>query len=121
MLQHVTLEVRSDDVRSCVAFWELLGFSEMEPPPMLRDRFTWVEREDTQIHLVPVDAPVPAREGHVAVVADDYEATLARLTDSGYELREGSNAWDAARSFVRDPAGHLVEVMSKPPRPPWPR
>ena len=46
---------------------------------MLRDRFTWVEREDTQIHLVPVDAPVPAREGHVAVVADDYEATLARL------------------------------------------
>ena len=121
MLQHVTLEVRADDVRSCVAFWELLGFTEMEPPPMLRDRFTWVEREDTQIHLVPVDAPVPAREGHVAVVADDYEATLARLTDKGYELREGSNAWDAARSFVRDPAGHLVEVMSKPPRPPWPR
>ena len=120
MLQHVTLEVRADDVRSCVAFWELLGFTEMEPPPMLRDRFTWVERDDTQIHLVPVDAPVPAREGHVAVVADDYEATLARLTDKGFELREGSNAWDAARSFVRDPAGHLIEVMSKPPRPPWP-
>ena len=89
MLQHVTLEVRADDVRSCVAFWELLGFTEMEPPPMLRDRFTWVEREDTQIHLVPVDAPVPAREGHVAVVADDYEATLARLVEDGYELREG--------------------------------
>ena len=121
MLQHVTLEVRADDVRPCVAFWELLGFTEMEPPPMLRDRFTWVEREDTQIHLVPVDAPVPAREGHVAVVADDYEATLARLVDAGFALREGSNAWDAARSFVRDPAGHLVEVMSKPPRPPWPR
>jgi catechol 2,3-dioxygenase-like lactoylglutathione lyase family enzyme len=121
VLQHVTLEVRADDVRPCVAFWELLGFVEMEPPPMLRDRFTWVEREDTQIHLVPVDAPVPAREGHVAVVAHDYSSTLARLVEAGFTLREGSNAWDAPRSFVRDPAGHLVEVMSRPPRPPWPR
>jgi catechol 2,3-dioxygenase-like lactoylglutathione lyase family enzyme len=121
VLQHVTLEVRADDVRACVAFWALLGFTEMEPPPLLRDRFTWVEREGTQIHLVPVDAPVPAREGHVAVVADDYEAVSARLVSAGYSLREGSNAWDAPRSFVRDPAGHLVEVMSRPPLPPWPR
>ena len=35
------------------------------PPPKLRGRFTWVEREGTQIHLVPVDDPVRAREGHV--------------------------------------------------------
>jgi catechol 2,3-dioxygenase-like lactoylglutathione lyase family enzyme len=120
VLQHVTLEVRGDQVSDCVAFWELLGFRQMTPPPLLRDRFTWVEREDTQIHLVPVDEPVPAREGHVAIVAADYEGTLSRLVDGGFELREGSNAWDAARSFVRDPAGHLVEVMSKPPQPPWP-
>jgi catechol 2,3-dioxygenase-like lactoylglutathione lyase family enzyme len=120
MLQHVTLEVTRAQVRSCVAFWELLGFNEMEPPPLLRDRFTWVERDGTQIHLVPVDEPVAAREGHVAIVAADYEATLSRLSDAGYTLREGTNAWDAPRSFVRDPAGHLVEVMSKPPLPPWP-
>jgi hypothetical protein len=77
MLQHVTLEVTPAQVRDCVAFWELLGFAEVTPPPLLRDRFTWVERE-------------------------------------------GTNAWDAPRSFVRDPAGHLVEVMSRPPQPPWP-
>jgi catechol 2,3-dioxygenase-like lactoylglutathione lyase family enzyme len=120
MLQHVTLEVTQAQVRDCVAFWELLGFSQMEPPPLLRDRFTWVEREGTQIHLVPVDSPIVAHEGHVAVVADDYDAALARLSERGFELREGSNAWNAARTFVRDPAGHRVEVMSKPPHPPWP-
>ena len=87
---------------------------------MLRDRFTWVEREGTQIHLVPVDDPIVAREGHVAVIADDYEATLARLAAGGFELREGSNAWNAPRMFVTDPAGHRIEVMSKPPHPPWP-
>lgn len=120
MLQHVTLEVSPTQVRACVAFWELLGFTEMEPPPLLRDRFTWVEREGTQIHLVPVAEPIAAREGHVAVLADDYAAALERLQANGFELREGSNAWDAPRVFTRDPAGHRVEVMSKPPHPPWP-
>ena len=73
-----------------------------EPPPLLRDRFTWVEREGTQIHLVPVDDPIAAREGHVAIVADDYEATLARLDVAGFEVSEGSNAWNAPRVFATD-------------------
>ena len=50
----------------------------------------------------------------------DYDAALRALTDAGYELRAGSNAWNAPRTFVRDPAGHLVEVMSGPPHPPGP-
>jgi catechol 2,3-dioxygenase-like lactoylglutathione lyase family enzyme len=120
VLQHVTLEVKPDQVRDCVAFWALLGFDEMTPPPLLRHRFIWVQREGTQIHLVPVEEPIAAREGHVAVLADDFEATLQRLADAGFTLREGTNAWDAPRSFVRDPAGHLIEVMSKSPQPPWP-
>ena len=120
MLQHVTLEVSPPQVRACVAFWELLGFTEMDPPPMLRDRFTWVQREGTQIHLVPVEDPIAAREGHVAVLAGDYEATLARLAANGFPVREGSNAWNAPRVFTTDPCGHRIEVMSKPPHPPWP-
>jgi catechol 2,3-dioxygenase-like lactoylglutathione lyase family enzyme len=120
MLQHVTLEVRPEQVEACVRFWELLGFRRMVPPPLLRDRFTWVEREGTHIHLVPVDAPAIAREGHSAVLAEDHEAALRALRDAGFEPRPGSNAWDAPRWFVRDPAGHLVELMSAPPIPPWP-
>jgi catechol 2,3-dioxygenase-like lactoylglutathione lyase family enzyme len=120
MLQHVTLEVTPAQVRDCVAFWELLGFAEVTPPPLLRDRFTWVEREGTQIHLAPVDDPVTENEGHTAVVAPDYDAALAALAQAGFETREGTNAWNAPRSFVRDPAGHLVEVMSRAPQPPWP-
>src|SRR3954463_518899 len=120
MLQHASLEVTRDRIADCVAFWQLLGFTPMEPPPKLRERFTWVEREGTQIHLVPVDDPVAAREGHVAVVSPDYEAVLGALAEQGFELRAGTNAWDAPRPLVRAPAGHLVEVMSRPPHPPWP-
>jgi catechol 2,3-dioxygenase-like lactoylglutathione lyase family enzyme len=121
MLQHASLEVPEALVPECVAFWELLGFTSMAAPPRLGGRFTWVEREGTQIHLIRSEDPsTPAREGHVAVVADDYERALAALAGAGFQAEPGSNAWDAPRSFVRDPAGHLVEVMARPPLPPFP-
>jgi catechol 2,3-dioxygenase-like lactoylglutathione lyase family enzyme len=120
MLQHVTLEVRPADVDACLAFWSRLGFEQVVPPPLLRDRFVWVQRGDTQIHMMPVDDPVTTRRGHAAVVVDDYEGTLRSLREQGSDPQPGEDAWDAPRSFVRDPAGNLVEVMSAPPLPPWP-
>jgi catechol 2,3-dioxygenase-like lactoylglutathione lyase family enzyme len=119
MLQHVTLEIGRGDVDACVAFWALLGFDHIEAPPLLRDRFVWVQRGATQIHLMPLDDPQPTREGHCAVVPDDYEATLAALAGAGFETRPGTNAWNAERVFVREPSGNLVEVMSAPPVPPF--
>ena len=118
MLQHLTLEVPPDRVRDCVAFWALLGFTEMAPPESLRHT-TWVEREGTQIHLNPQEQPTIPRVGHVAVLAGDYEAVLRALAEAGLEVQAGSNAWDASRVFVHDPAGHRVEVMSAPPTGPF--
>jgi catechol 2,3-dioxygenase-like lactoylglutathione lyase family enzyme len=115
MLQHVSLEVRRDQVDGCVAFWELLGFARVEPPPTLRERAAWVERERTQIHLMHVDDPAVPPAGHAAVVAADYESTLEALRLAGFEPEPRSEHWGAPRSFVRDPAGHRVEIMSAPP------
>src|SRR3954454_8929000 len=121
MLQHASLEVDAAQVSDCVAFWELLGFTRMEPPPKLRSRFTWVEREGTQIHLIPAEPPgAPAQEGHVAVGAEDSEWALAALRAPAFEPYDGQTAWDAPRSFGRAPVAHLVEVRSRPPLPPWP-
>ena len=115
MLQHVTLEVPPGQVRDCVAFWELLGFTELEPPPSLRGRFRWVGWVGTHIHLQPVEEPAVPRNGHAAIVAADAERAVATLRDAGFDPQPGSNAWDAPRWFVRDPAGHRVEVMSAAP------
>jgi len=120
VLQHVTLEVRADEVRACVAFWELLGFEEIPAPPALRDEFTWVQRAATQIHLVAAEQPAVAERGHVAVLAADYDGTVRRLADAGYAPKPGLRAWDGDRVFVRDPAGHRIEIMETAPLPPWP-
>jgi catechol 2,3-dioxygenase-like lactoylglutathione lyase family enzyme len=115
MLQHVSVEIRPEQVDACVEFWRLFGFEQVTPPPLLRDRFIWLERAGTQIHLMPFDDPVTTRRGHAAVVVDDYDAVLRTLHEHGFETRPGSNAWGAPRAFVRDPAGNHVEIMSAPP------
>lgn len=103
-----------------MAFWALLGFARLTPPPLLRDRFTWVERAGTQIHLIPSDEPAIPVEGHVAVHVGDYEGALRALEAAGFAPEAAAEAWGAPRAFVHDPAGHRVELMAAPPVPPWP-
>ena len=115
MLQHVALEVRRDSVPRCVEFWRLVGFELVEPPASLADRATWVQRDGTQIHLLYSDDPTVPPGGHAAVVVADYPGTLARLREAGFEPDPRREHWGAPRAFVREPAGHRVELMAAPP------
>jgi len=115
VIHHVALEIRRADAGESERFWALLGFARVDPPPTLADRTVWLEREGTQVHLMYADDPVAPPSGHVAVVAPDYDATLARLRDAGFDPEPRREHWGAPRCFVRAPDGHRVEVMSRPP------
>jgi len=115
MLQHVALETRPSDVDAVLAFWSLLGFEPVEPPPSLRGRTHWLRRGCTQVHLLLTADPVVPPAGHAAVVVHDYHATLAALRIAGHPVEPRAEHWGAPRSFVTAPSGHLVEVMSAPP------
>jgi catechol 2,3-dioxygenase-like lactoylglutathione lyase family enzyme len=111
----VSLEVPRDRVEACVEFWRLLGFTPVEPPPSLGERAVWVERRGTQVHLMYADDPVVPPRGHAAVVAEDYERAFAALREAGHDPEPRPQHWGVPRCFVRDPAGHRVEVMAAPP------
>ena len=111
----MTLEVPRDRVDACAAFWALLGFERVEPPAALGERAVWMQREGTQIHLMHVDDPVVPPQGHAAVVVPDYGRAFAALHGAGHDPEPRSEHWGAPRCFVRDPAGHRVEVMAAPP------
>ena len=115
MLQHATIEVRAEQVDACVRFYELLGFVQVDPPESLAGRATWVERDGTQVHLMPVDEPTVPPSGHHAVLVADYDATIAALRDAGFDPDPRKEHWGARRCFVRNPAGHRVEVMAGSP------
>lgn len=115
VLQHVAVEVAPEHVNACVAFYGLLGFAPVPAPASLQGRATWVQSGATQVHLMPVQDPVAPPRGHLAVVAREYAATLAALRAAGHEVQARREHWGSPRSYVRDPAGTLVEVMAAPP------
>jgi catechol 2,3-dioxygenase-like lactoylglutathione lyase family enzyme len=117
MLQHVTLEVAAEEIERSVEFWALLGFARVEPPAALAETFTWVERKGTQIHLERNASPVVPAHGHTAVVVADFEQTLARLREAGFEVAPGREHWGSPRAKATAPGGHKVEFMASPPAP----
>lgn len=125
MIHHVALEAAPSDREPLAAFFALLGFAPVDPPPALRDRTLWLDPKEegsdpplhVQVHVLFVDEASLPREGHVAVVAHDYEDALARLRAAGFDPEPREEHWGAPRCFVRAPGGHRVEVMAAPPRP----
>ncbi|HSC20807.1 MAG TPA: VOC family protein [Solirubrobacterales bacterium] len=114
MLHHVGIEIAPGDVEAAVGFFELLGFERVEPPETLRE-FTWVEREGTQVHLMPEAEPTVPSPGHLAVVVDDFDGTVARVRAAGFEIEPKHEHWGQPRALAIAPGGHRVELMAAPP------
>lgn len=114
MLQHVTQPVAPAQLEQCVAFYALLGFLETRPAAAIAGRARWLQRGPSQIHLLGQEDPRPG-SGHVGVVVQEYDAAVARLRERGHEVEPRRAHWGAARAYVRDPAGNLVEIMASPP------
>jgi hypothetical protein len=117
MLHHVGIEVAPADVERCAELFLALGFERVEPPPALATGFAWLERAGTQVHLMHEARPVVPPRAHLALVVPDFEASLARLHDLGFETSPGREHWGAPRAHAVLPGGHKVELMAAPPQP----
>jgi hypothetical protein len=115
MLHHVTLEVYPADIGRAAEFWAMLGFAGVDPPPDLADVYTWFERNGTQIHLRRTDDPTVPEHGHPAIVVPDFDRTIERLQESGFEVTPKRERWGSKRADAIAPGGHRVELMAHPP------
>jgi len=115
MLHHVTLEVIPTDLGRAAEFWAMVGFSQVDPPADLAAEYTWFERGGTQVHLMHSESPTVPERGHTAIVVPDFERTLERLEESGFEVAPKRERWGSARAEAIAPGGHRVELMASPP------
>jgi len=114
------------EIDRSIAFYEALGFREIGRIP-IRDEAVNVFMNQ------PGDGDMPRLEltynvgrtepyeigtgyGHIAITADDLDATLAQLAEQGiqpekppYTIREGGSRI----CFVRDPDGYRVEIIER--------
>jgi len=116
MLHHVGIEVAPADIEAVAGFFELIGFARVAPPETL-GKYTWLEREGTQVHLMPEDEPAVPSPGHIAVVTPGFDATVARLREHGFAVEPKAEHWGQPRALAIAPGGHRVELMAAPPAP----
>jgi hypothetical protein len=117
VLHHVSLEVAPDDVEATIGFFELLGFTRVPAPEPIAGFVSWLEAKEAQIHLIHTPEPTIPVLGHGAVVAPDFEATVAALRQAGHRVDEADQLWGEARAFAVLPGGGRVELMAAPPPP----
>ena len=114
---------RIGDIDRSVEFYEALGFEERGRLP-IRDEainvFMGLPGDDPRLELTynfGVDSyELGTGYGHIAITADDLDATLARLAEQGiapekppYSIREGGSRL----CFVRDPDGYRIEILER--------
>jgi catechol 2,3-dioxygenase-like lactoylglutathione lyase family enzyme len=114
MLHHVGIEVAPAEIERTIELWQLLGFELVEPPASLSE-FTWLERDGTQVHLMPTESPTVPGRGHTAIVVADLESAFATLAEQGFEVERRRAHWSVPRARVIAPGGHRVELMAAPP------
>jgi catechol 2,3-dioxygenase-like lactoylglutathione lyase family enzyme len=117
VLHHVSLEIAPDDVERTIEFFGLLGFERIEAPEPIAPFVTWLEAEATQVRLIHTPEPTTPALGHPAVVARDFDSTVAGLRGAGFQVEEADQLWGERRSFAVMPGGQRVEVMAAPPAP----
>ena len=116
VLHHVGIEVAPAEIEAAAGFFELVGFERVEPPATLRR----VHLARARRHPGPPDArggadrplPGPPRRRR-----PDFEATVARLREHGFEVEPKREHWGQPRALAIAPGGHRVELMAAPPQP----
>jgi catechol 2,3-dioxygenase-like lactoylglutathione lyase family enzyme len=114
MIHHVTREVTPQQLDLCEQFYRVLGFHPAQVPTGIAGRARWLERGATQIHLMPRD-DAQVQSGHIGIIVEAYDATIEQLRRHGHEIDSRTAHWGSPRAYVRDPAGHLVELMAFAP------
>jgi lactoylglutathione lyase len=117
---------RVTDPDASVAFYEALGFEKRRELPIRDEAVNYFlgvpgydgpELELTYNFETPESGyDIGTGYGHIALIADDLDATLERLKQKGieperppYTVREGGSRI----CFVRDPDGYRVELIEQ--------
>jgi len=94
LIQHVSFEVKPDQLDACIEFYELLGFRRVTAPEKLAPFVAWLERDGHQFHLLQLPETSHMNAGHAAVpLGDAYGATQTRLRDAGHEVDDHEEYW----------------------------
>lgn len=115
MIDHINFRMPERVARECLAFYELLGFTNVYPPESLRKRAIWLAHGPTMIHLQFAEEVGDSGPGHLGIIVPKYAATIGMLSAAGVNIEPRAEHWGSPRCYVSDPAGNRLELMECSP------
>lgn len=112
-LHHVQLAIPAGAEDQCREFWGgVLGFEELEKPPVLAARGgCWFRGGDFEVHLGVEKDFRAAAKAHPGILVADIEAVAARLSEHGVEPDWDDNFPGMRRFYAFDPLGNRLEFL----------
>lgn len=107
-----------EEIESCLAFWEALGFEKTaEVPEGEKLGFVILKKNDVEImyqtrasvaHDIPALAESPQRGSFIYFDVDDIDAFEKSLPASAFVIPRRKTFYGAHELIVREPAGNVV-------------
>lgn len=114
-LHHVQLCMPPDSEAAARAFYvDILGFVEVEKPPVLAARGgLWVRADRLELHLGVEQDFRPSPKSHPGVLVSDLDALDAHLGAHGVPTTWDDNFPGMRRFYIRDPFGNRIELLQR--------
>jgi catechol 2,3-dioxygenase-like lactoylglutathione lyase family enzyme len=114
-IDHVQLAMPAGREDEATAFYEgVLGLARQPKPPHLAARGgCWFGDGAVRIHLGVEERFRPARKAHPALLVDDLDDLVARLTAAGHPVREEGGLDGFRQRYVDDPFGNRIELLEQ--------
>ncbi len=115
-LHHVNLVVKPGETAQVAGFYtDVLGLTAaVKPTEGTSPGGAWFDIDGhTQLHISERADAVMHDDMHFALVVDDFDATVARLTAAGAQWREQPDLFGGRRGSTRDPLGNRIELLER--------
>jgi catechol 2,3-dioxygenase-like lactoylglutathione lyase family enzyme len=115
-LHHVNIVVKPGQTERVVGFYtDVLGLHLTAKPALgTSPGGAWFDIDaTTQMHISERADAVMHDDMHFALVLDDFDGVLARLSQAGAEWREQPDLFGGRRGSTRDPVGNRIELLER--------
>jgi predicted enzyme related to lactoylglutathione lyase len=112
----VNIVVKPGDTEQVVGFYsDVLGLRPaVKPAEGTSPGGAWFDIDDrTQMHISERADAVMHDDMHFALVLDDFDEVLARLSAAGAEWRPQPDLFGGRRGSTRDPVGNRIELLER--------
>lgn len=114
-IDHVQLAIPpGGEDRARTFYIGVLGFTEVPKPAVMAARGgMWFQAGPVQIHLGIESEMRPSLKAHPALVVDDLDGFVARLTAAGCKWTPSDEIPNTRRGHTWDPFGNRIELIQR--------